>query len=111
MMRTDRPGARPSTGPSWAGDLTRDEMLALLDGYLAYWGTYEVDEVKRLITIHIEGCLRPGWIGVDQHRYYEVAPDRRHRPDLQRPRRRAPADVAQAVDAASRRIPREADLY
>lgn len=75
MMRTDRPGARPSAGPSWAGEMTRDEMLALLDGYLAYWGTYEVDEVKRLITIHIEGCLRPGWVGVDQQRYYEVAPN------------------------------------
>lgn len=50
-------------------------MLALLDGYLAYWGTYEVDEAKQLITIHIEGCLRPGWIGVDQHRYYELAPN------------------------------------
>lgn len=74
MMRTDRPGARPSSGPNWAGDLTRDEMLAILDGYLAYWGTYEVDETKRLITIHIEGSLRPGWLGVDQHRYYDVEP-------------------------------------
>jgi hypothetical protein len=75
MMRTDRPGARPSVGPSWAAGLAREEMLGLLDGYLAYWGTYEVDEAKRLITIHIDGCLRPGWIGVDQHRFYETAPN------------------------------------
>ena len=75
MMRADRPGARPSSGPNWAGALTRDEMLALLDGYLAYWGTYEVDETMRLITIHVEGSLRPGWVRVDQHRYYEISPN------------------------------------
>jgi hypothetical protein len=72
MMRTDRPGNRPSAGPNWAAELTPAEMLAILDGYLAYWGTYEVDEVARLITIHIDGCLRPGWLGVDQHRHYEL---------------------------------------
>src|ERR1035438_2045 len=60
MMRTDRPGGRPSTGPSWASALTPDEMLAILDGYLAYWGTYEIEEAARLLTIHVEGCLRPG---------------------------------------------------
>ncbi len=75
MMRTDRPGDRPSTGPSWAAALTPEEMLAILDGYLAYWGTYEIDEAAHLLTIHVEGCLRPGWLGVDQFRNYELSPD------------------------------------
>ena len=75
MMRTDRPGDRPSTGPSWASALTPEEMLAILDGYLAYWGTYEIDEAAQLITIHVEGSLRPGWVGVDQFRNYELSAD------------------------------------
>jgi hypothetical protein len=75
MMRTDRPGDRPSTGPSWASALTPEEMSAILDGYLGYWGTYEIDEAARLLTIHVEGCLRPGWLGVDQFRNYELSPE------------------------------------
>jgi hypothetical protein len=77
MMRTDRPGDRPSTGPSWGAALTPEEMLAILDGYLAYWGSYEIDETAQLLTIHVEGCLRPGWLGVDQYRKYELSPDAR----------------------------------
>jgi hypothetical protein len=75
MMRTDRPGNR--TGPSWAVALTPEELLAILDGYLAYWGSYEIDEAARLLTIHVEGSLRPGWVGGDQYREYELSPDAR----------------------------------
>jgi hypothetical protein len=35
-----------------------------------------VDEEKRTVTHHIEGCLLPNWVGVDQARFFEFADNR-----------------------------------
>ena len=59
-----------------AGDKpTAEEARAALDGYIAYFGTYSVDEKARTVTHHRLGSVQPG----DTHdvvRGYEFAGER-----------------------------------
>jgi hypothetical protein len=47
---------------------TADEALRVYLGYLAYFGTYTVDEAASAVTHHVEGSLRPSYAGTDQLR-------------------------------------------
>ena len=47
---------------------TTDEIKAAFEGYVAYYGNYEVDEPAGRLTHHVEGSLFPNWVGVDQMR-------------------------------------------
>jgi hypothetical protein len=39
---------------------TPDEALAALDGYIAYFGTFTIDERARTVTHHRQGSVQPG---------------------------------------------------
>jgi hypothetical protein len=59
-----------------AGDKpTAEEALAALDGHIAYFGTYSVDEAARTVTHHRQGSVQPGDRG-DLVRAYQFAGDR-----------------------------------
>ena len=61
--------------PKYAGaQPTPDEAKEAITGYLAYFGTYTVDERARTITHHRKGNINPGQIGDDAVRGYEFAP-------------------------------------
>ena len=47
---------------------TPDEALAVYRGYVAYFGTYTVDEKAGAVTHHVEGSLRPSYMGTEQVR-------------------------------------------
>ena len=53
-----------------------DEVRKAYQGYFAYFGTYEVNVEKRLITHHLRGSLRPEEVGIDYERYFRVDGDR-----------------------------------
>jgi hypothetical protein len=72
IMRRDRP--RFAVADRLGG--TPEQIQAAFRGYLAYFGTYTVDEEKRAVTHHIEGCLLPNWVGVDQVRFFELSDNR-----------------------------------
>ncbi len=72
IMRRDRP--RFALNDRLGG--TPDETKAAFDGYLAYFGTYTVDEEKHAVTHHLEGALLPNWISSDQTRFYELVDNR-----------------------------------
>lgn len=55
---------------------TPEEALAVYGGYSAYFGTYTVDEAKHVVIHHVEGSLRPSYIGTDQERPFELSGDR-----------------------------------
>ena len=38
-----------------------EEAMAALHGYTAYFGTYTVDEQKKIVTHHRKGSVAPGW--------------------------------------------------
>jgi Lipocalin-like domain len=45
-----RAGAKP----------TPEEALAVLDGHVAYFGTYSIDETAKTVTHHRKGSMQPG---------------------------------------------------
>jgi hypothetical protein len=54
---------------------TPDEALAALDGYIAYFGTYSIDENARTVTHHRKGSVQPGDTA-DLVRKYTIRGDR-----------------------------------
>ncbi|MGA7225915.1 MAG: lipocalin-like domain-containing protein [Candidatus Acidiferrales bacterium] len=71
IMRNPRPDM--SSGPGFPSP---KEVQIAYKGYYAYYGTYEVNWEKRTITHHLEGSLRPGDVGEDFTRAYEISGDR-----------------------------------
>jgi hypothetical protein len=53
-----------------------DEIRTAYGGYYAYFGTYEIDEGKRVVTHHVASSLRPQEIGLNYERPYELTGDR-----------------------------------
>ena len=50
---------------------TPEEIKTAFEGYIAYYGTYEVDESKGQVTHHVQSALFPNWIGDIQTRNFE----------------------------------------
>ena len=50
---------------------TAEEIRIAFEGYIAYYGTYEVDEANSQVTHHVASALFPNWIGDVQTRNYE----------------------------------------
>jgi Lipocalin-like domain len=55
---------------------TLEEIRSAFQGYLAYYGTYTIDEMQGAVTHHLEGALLPNWVGVDQVRFFELVANR-----------------------------------
>jgi hypothetical protein len=55
---------------------TPEEARDAYLGYVAYFGTYSVDETRRIVTHHVEGSLRPEYVGTDQERPATLEGDR-----------------------------------
>jgi hypothetical protein len=72
MMKLDR--------PKFASDKkrqsTNDEAKVAFDGYVAYFGTYRVNEAEGVVIHRIEGSLFPNEIGKESIRFYELSGDR-----------------------------------
>jgi len=56
-------------------EATSEEAKAALDGYIAYFGTYSVDEQARTVTHHRQGSVQPGDVA-DLVRGFEFVGDR-----------------------------------
>lgn len=54
---------------------TAEENRAIVQGSIAYFGTYTVDENARTFTVHVEGGTFPNWVGTDQKRIFSVTGD------------------------------------
>lgn len=52
-----------------------DENKAIVQGSIAYFGRYSIDEVGKKINIHYEGSTYPNWDGEDQIRLISIAGD------------------------------------
>jgi hypothetical protein len=64
IMQANRPPF--ASGDQASGTLA--ELTAAVSGYVAYFGTYSVDEAAAVVTHHIAGSLFPNWVGTDQRR-------------------------------------------
>ncbi|MBX9758233.1 MAG: lipocalin-like domain-containing protein [Beijerinckiaceae bacterium] len=64
---------RPVVGMAGA-EPTGEEAKAALFGYTAYFGTYTVDETRKVVTHHRKASVSPGWEKrPDFERAYEFA--------------------------------------
>lgn len=55
---------------------TLEEMKSAFQGYRCYFGTYDVDEKKKIVTHHVKGSIFPNYMGQDNVRYYEFSGNR-----------------------------------
>ena len=69
-----RPHKASFTSDDWR-DATPDEKARAWGDYFCYFGTFEVDESRRVITHSIEGSWFPNLIGTQQVRRYELVDD------------------------------------
>ena len=68
----------PPTPPFAAGDdykPTAHEAETAYANFAAYFGTYSVDQVRHVVTHHVEGSLEPSYTGTDQERPYKLSGD------------------------------------
>ena len=73
------PGKR--SGPGGKVDLTvptcsPQQAQALLEGYVAYWGTYTVDAAAGVVIHHVVSDISNGYAGTDQRRPFRLEGDR-----------------------------------
>lgn len=54
---------------------TPDENKAVVQGSIAYFGTYVIDEAQQAIKLHYDGSTYPNWDGDNQTRLIEVSGD------------------------------------
>jgi Lipocalin-like domain len=54
---------------------TPEENKAVVQGCIAYFGTYSVSEKDKTFTVHILGSTFPNWIGTDQKRPFTISGD------------------------------------
>lgn len=66
---------RPAFSSSDLSERTVEELAGAIAGYVAYFGTYEVDERQRFVIHHRQGHLRPDQVGVEAKRFFEFAND------------------------------------
>jgi Lipocalin-like domain len=71
VMRVDRPPF--ASNNRMLG--TPDENKSASQGVVAYFGTYNVDESNRILTLHIEQSSFPNWNGTDQKRMFAFSGD------------------------------------
>lgn len=68
----------PAVPPFASGDDAKGsdaEVRAAYDGFVAYFGTYEVDAKKGVVVHRVEGSLMPSYTGTDQPRPFRVEGD------------------------------------
>jgi hypothetical protein len=68
-----RPGRRSSVRPGIsliAGNASTEELREALNGFIAYFGTFDVDESTHTVIHHVQACLVPSWVGADLKRAY-----------------------------------------
>ena len=54
---------------------TPEENKPLVQGSIAYYGRYSINEQERKIALHFDGCTYPNWDGEDQSRSIAIAGD------------------------------------
>ena len=54
---------------------TPEENKAVVQGSIAYFGTYSVSETDKSITTHIESCTFPNWNGTERKYTFDISGD------------------------------------
>jgi hypothetical protein len=71
VMRAERP--KPTDGAATGIDAA---MAAPAPGYIAYFGTYEIDEAAGVVAHTVVGAAFPAWTGTTHRRRFSLNGDR-----------------------------------
>ena len=74
-----RPGRRSTVAPGVsliAGNASADEIRDAVNGFVAYFGTFDVDESTQTVLHHVQACLVPSWVGSDLRRTFRFNANR-----------------------------------
>lgn len=79
IMNLDRSkiGTRVGGNLAWVSRLTGAEAIEVLGGCISYFGRYDIDEAKKIVTHHVIGDVRPTGVGDDRPRSVEFLADGR----------------------------------
>ena len=61
-------GMRPGRADVAPGEWGAQQVRSAYAGYIAYFGTYELNESEDIVVHHVQGALNPGWVGGTQTR-------------------------------------------
>ncbi len=77
LMKSGRPSTLPP-GVDYAGggNTSTEELLNSVRGFVAYFGTFDVDESTQTVTHHVQACLVSSWVGHDVKRNYRFSGNR-----------------------------------
>ena len=59
---------RPGRSEVAPGEWGAQQVRSAYAGYIAYFGTYQVNDAQDVVVHHVQGALNPGWVGGDQVR-------------------------------------------
>ena len=76
LMRPGRHSTVPPGSNLIAAKASAAEIREAVDGFIAYFGTFDVDESKHTVIHHVQACLVPSWVGTDLHRTYRFDANR-----------------------------------
>jgi hypothetical protein len=66
-----RSGRRSTVAPGLELDTaSAEEIREAVTGFVAYFGTYEVDDTSQTVTHHVEASLEPSWVGTSLKRRF-----------------------------------------
>ena len=66
-----RPGRRSSVSPGMELDnAPEDELRNAVTGFVAYFGTFDIDEATHTVIHHLQASLFPSWVGTDLERNF-----------------------------------------
>jgi len=74
-----RPGRRSTVTPGVsliAGGANGEEIREAVTGFIAYFGTFDLDEPTQTVIHHVQACLVPSWVGTDLKRTYRFNANR-----------------------------------
>lgn len=73
VMKPGRVASVNSTGA--IPTASAEDLRQIADGFMAYYGSFQVDEEMKVITVKVEACTIPAWTDSEQKRSYELADD------------------------------------
>jgi hypothetical protein len=76
LMRPGRRSTVPSGVSLIAGGASAEEIREAVTGFIAYFGTFDVDESKTTVIHHVQACMVPSWVGTDLKRTYRFNANR-----------------------------------
>ena len=65
----------PKFGTNNRATGTAEENKAVIQGSIAYFGTYSVNEADKSFTVQVEGATFPNWMGTAQKRGLSISGD------------------------------------